>query len=167
MRFEPEEKPNKDKKDNSICFCLRSSAIPILADFLLSCVMGFLCFVLDYSTRTGRSLMIFAFGLWLIAFVGFTRAVIARISTLVFVTKYRLYGQIYAFLPSHRQIEISLEEIENIEVRATLGTRVFRYAHLILHPYNGKKIKLPAIRNAETLAVILLKMQEKLTKEKP
>ncbi len=165
MRFEPEEKPNKDKKDNSVCFCMRSSAVPILANLLLSCVMGFLCLISDQYSRLGRTISVFAFGLWIIAFIGFSRALIARISTLVFVTKYRLYGQVYAFLPSHRQIELALEEIKDIEVRATLGTRFFHYAHLIFHPYNGKKIKLPSVRNAETLAIIMLKMQEKLNKD--
>ena len=99
--------------------------------------------------------------------LGFATALLARICTLVFVTKYRVYGQIYRFLPSNRRIEISLSEIKDIEIRATIGTKVFRYAHLILYPYNGKKIFLRNIRNAEELALIILKLQEKLQRSQP
>ena len=89
------------------------------------------------------------------------------ISTLVFVTKFRIYGQIYAFFPSRRRIEISLDEIKDVEIRATIGTKLFHYAHLILYPYNGKKIMLRNIRNAEELALIILKLQEKLQRTQP
>lgn len=162
MRFEPIEKPNG--KDNSILFYLRSSLVPVLADLIISSCMGFLYLFSDYNSRIGRLISLLAFGFWVIAFLGFSTALIARISTLVFVTKYRLYGQVYGFLPSHRRIEISLDEIKDVEIRATIGTKVFRYAHLIIHPYNGKKILLRNIRNAEELAVIILKLQDKLIK---
>ena len=160
MRFEPVEKRND--KDNSILFYLRSSLIPVCADFALSCCLGFLYFYSDMTTRTGRMIGLLSFGFWLIAFLGFALALLARLCTLVFVTKFRLYGQIYRFLPSHRRIEISLSEIKDVEVRATIGTKVFHYAHLIIHPYNGKKIFLRNIRNAEELAIIILKLQDKL-----
>ncbi|HBY33247.1 MAG TPA: hypothetical protein DEG74_05750, partial [Clostridiales bacterium] len=78
-----------------------------------------------------------------------------------------LYGQIFAFLPSHRQIEISLSEIKDVEIRATIGTKLFHYAHLIIYPYNGKKIMLRNIRNAEELALIILKLQDKIQKNPP
>lgn len=162
MRFEPVEKRND--KDNSILFYLRSSLIPVFADFALSCCLGFLYFYSDMTTRTGRMIGLLSFGFWLIAFLGFALALLARLCTLVFVTKFRLYGQIYRFLPSHRRIEISLSEIKDVEVRATIGTKVFHYAHLIIHPHNGKKIFLRNIRNAEELAIIILKLQDKLQK---
>ena len=160
MKFEPIEKRND--KDNSILFYLRSSLIPVFADFAISCALGFLYFYSDMTTRTGRMIGLLAFGFWLVAFLGFMCALLARICTLVFVTKFRLYGQIYRFLPSNRRIEIALSEIKDVEVRATIGTKVFRYAHLIIHPYNGKKIFLRNIRNAEELAIIILKLQDKL-----
>ncbi|MBO4927636.1 MAG: hypothetical protein J5379_05230 [Clostridiales bacterium] len=162
MRFEPVEK-RKDK-DNSILFYLRSSLVPVFADLIISCGMGFLFLFSDMTTRVGRLIGMLAFGFWLIAFLGFAIALISRICTLVFVTKYRLYGQIYAFFPSHRRIEIALPEIKDIEVRATIGTKVFHFAHLIIHPYNGKKITLHNVRNAEELAMIILKLQDKLNK---
>lgn len=162
MKFEPIEKRND--KDNSILFYLRSSLIPVFADFFLGCCLGFLYFYTDMTTRTGRLIGLLAFGFWLITFLGFKCALLARICTLVFVTKYRLYGQIYRFLPSNRRIEIALSEIKEVEVRATIGTRLFRYAHLIIHPYNGKKIFLRNIRNAEELAIIILKLQDKFQK---
>ena len=162
MRFEPIEKSNR--KDTSIQFYMRSSLIPVFADLIISCVMGFLYLFSDMTTRIGRLIGMLAFGFWLIAFAGFAIALVARLSTLVFVTKYRLYGQIYRFLPSERRIEIALPEIEDIEIRATIGTRVFHYAHLIIHPYSGKKIMLRNIRNAEELAMIILKLQSKLNK---
>ncbi|MBP5492404.1 MAG: PH domain-containing protein [Clostridiales bacterium] len=165
MRFEPVEKRNE--KDNSIQFYLRSSLVPVLAYLILSSCFGFLYLFSDTTTRTGRLISLLSFGFWFISFIGFSAALVARISTLVFVTKYRIYGQVYGFLPSHRQIEISLEEIKDLEVRATIGTRVFKYAHLIIHPYNGKKIKLRNIRNAEELAVIILKTQDKLLRMPP
>ncbi|MBQ5968307.1 MAG: hypothetical protein IJL60_11105 [Clostridiales bacterium] len=165
MKFEPIEKRND--KDNSILFYLRSSLIPVIADFLLSCCLGFLYFYTDMTTRTGRLIGLLSFGFWIITFLGFATALLARICTLVFVTKYRVYGQIYRFLPSNRRIEISLSEIKDIEIRATIGTKVFRYAHLILYPYNGKKIFLRNIRNAEELALIILKLQEKLQRSQP
>ena len=163
MRFEPVEKQND--KDNSIRFYMRSSFIPVAANFLIACFTGFLSFYFDDMTRLSRTLKLLFTGFWALAFVAFSRAMVARISTLIFVTKYRLYGQIYGFLPSHRQIEISLLEIKDLEVRSTFGTKLFHYAHLIIHPYNGKKVKLPFIRNAEANAIILLKMQEKLIRE--
>ena len=163
MKFEPIEKRND--KDNSILFYLRSSLIPVFADFAISCVLGFLYFYNDMTTRTGRMIGLLTFGFWLIAFAGFMFALLARICTLVFVTKFRLYGQIYRFLPSNRRIEIALSEIKEVEVRATIGTKVFRYAHLIIHPYNGKKIFLRNIRNAEELAIIILKLQDKLQRK--
>ena len=160
MRFEPIEKRND--KDNSIQFYMRSSLIPVFADLIISCAMGGLYLFSDMTSRVGRLIGMLAFGFWLIAFLGFAMALVARLSTLVFVTKFRLYGQIYRFFPSQRQIEISLSEIEDIEVRATIGTKVFHYAHLIIHPYNGKKLFLRNIRNAEELALIILKLQDKL-----
>ncbi|MBO4495169.1 MAG: hypothetical protein J5752_04870 [Clostridiales bacterium] len=163
MRFEPIEKQND--KDNSIKFYMRSSLIPVAANLLITACMGFMTLYFDDSTRLSRTLDLLFTGFWALAFVAFSRAVVARISTLIFVTKYRLYGQVYGFLPSHRQIEISLLEIKDLEVRATFGTKLFHYAHLIVHPYNGKKVKLPFIRNAEANAIIILKMQEKLQKE--
>ena len=162
MRFEPIEKSNR--KDTSIQFYMRSSMIPVFADLIISCAMGTLYLFSDMTGRVGRLIGMLAFGFWLIAFLGFALALVARLSTLVFVTKYRLYGQVYGFLPSHRRIEISLDEIKDVEIRATIGTKVFRYAHLIIHPYNGKKILLRNIRNAEELAVIILKLQDKLIK---
>lgn len=165
MKFEPVEKRND--KDNSILFYLRSSLIPVFADLTLSCCLGFLYLFSDMTTRTGRIIGLLAFGFWLIAFLGFGAALLARICTLVFVTKYRVYGQIYRFLPSNRRIEISLSEIKDIEIRATIGTKVFHYAHLIIYPYNGKKIFLRNIRNAEELALIILKLQEKLQRSQP
>lgn len=163
MRFEPIEKQNG--QDNSILFYLRSSLIPVFADLIISCCVGSLYYFCDMTSRIGRAVGLLAFGFWAISFVGFSAALVARISTLVFVTRYRLYGQIYGFLPSHRRIEISLTEIKDIEVRATIGTNVFRYAHLILHPYNGKKVKLRYIRNAEELANKILKLQSDLIRE--
>lgn len=165
MRFEPIEKSNR--KDTSIQFYMRSSLIPVFADLIISCAMGTLYLFSDMTGRVGRLIGMLAFGFWLIAFLGFVLALVARLSTLVFVTKYRLYGQIYRFFPSQRRIEISLPEIEDIEVRATIGTRAFHYAHLIIHPYNGKKIMLRNIRNAEDLAMIILKLQDKLQRTQP
>ena len=165
MKFEPIEKRND--KDNSILFYMRSSLVPVLADLILSCLLGFLYFVSDMHTKYGRLLGLLSFGFWLIAFLGFAIALVCRLSTLVFVTKFRLYGQIFAFLPSHRQIEISLSEIKDVEIRATIGTKLFHYAHLIIYPYNGKKIMLRNIRNAEELALIILKLQEKLQRTQP
>lgn len=163
MRFEPIEK--RTDKDNSILFYMRSSLVPVFADLIISCCMGSLYLFTDMTSRFGRYIGILAFGFWLIAFLGFMLALVARLSTLVFVTKYRLYGQIYRFLPSHRRIEISLTEIKDIEIRSTIGTKVFHYAHLIIHPYNGKKIFLRNIRNAEELALIILKLQDKLQRK--
>ena len=163
MKFEPIEKRND--KDNSILFYLRSSLVPVFADLIIACFMGAVYFMSDMHSRYGRLIGLLAFGFWLIAFLGFAAALIARLSTLIFVTKYRLYGQIYSFFPSHRRIEISLEEIKDVEIRSTIGTKLFRYAHLIIHPYNGKKITLRNIRNAEELALIILKLQAKLQKE--
>ncbi|MBR4010451.1 MAG: hypothetical protein IKI87_06230 [Clostridiales bacterium] len=160
MKFEPIEKRND--KDNSILFYLRSSLVPVLADLIISCALGFIYFLNDMHTRTGRLIGLLAFGFWLIAFAGFAIALVCRISTLVFVTKYRMYGQIYSFFPSHRQIEISIDEIKDIEIRATIGTKLFHYAHLIIYPYRGKKVMLRNIRNAEELALIILKLQDKL-----
>ena len=160
MRFEPIEKRND--KDNSILFYLRSSLVPVFADLIISCCLGALYLFSDMSTKTGRLIGMLAFGFWLIAFIGFSVAFVCRVSTLVFVTKYRLYGQVYSFFPSHRRIEIALPEIKDVEIRATIGTKVFHYAHIILHPYNGKKIMLRNIRNAEDLALIILKLQDKL-----
>ena len=161
MRFEPVEKQNE--KDNSIQFYLRSSIVPVVSNCLLTLLMGFLCFMTDTdSSSLTRAITFLSFGFWMIFFCFFSRALIARISTLIFVTKYRLYGQVYGFLPSQRQIEISLTEIKDIEVRAGIGTKIFHYADLILYPHNGKKIRLRNIRNAEELAVIILKLQEKL-----
>ena len=60
-----------------------------------------------------------------------------------------------------------LDEIKDVEIRATIGTKLFHYAHLILYPYNGKKIMLRNIRNAEELALIILKLQEKLQRTQP
>ena len=165
MKFEPIEKRND--KDNSILFYLRSSLVPVFADLIISCFMGALYFMSDMHTRNGRLIGLLAFGFWLIAFLGFAMALIARISTLVFVTKYRLYGQIYSLLPSHRRIEISLDEIKDVEIRSTIGTKLFRYAHLIIHPYNGKKVMLRNVRNAEELALIILKLQDKFQKKNP
>lgn len=162
MKFEPIEKRND--KDNSILFYLRSSLVPVFADLIIACFMGAVYFMSDKHSRYGRLIGLLAFGFWLIAFLGFAAALLARISTLVFVTKYRLYGQIYSLFPSHRRIEISLEEIKDVEIRSTIGTKLFRYAHLIIHPYNGKKITLRNIRNAEELALIILKLQAKLQK---
>ena len=180
MKFEPIEKRND--KDNSILFYMRSSLVPVLADLIISCLMGFLYFASDMHTKSGRLFLYFAsdmhtksgrlvgllsFGFWLIAFLGFAVALVCRLSTLVFVTKFRIYGQIYAFFPSRRRIEISLDEIKDVEIRATIGTKLFHYAHLILYPYNGKKIMLRNIRNAEELALIILKLQEKLQRTQP
>ncbi|MBR5426696.1 MAG: PH domain-containing protein [Clostridiales bacterium] len=165
MRFEPIEKSND--KDNSILFYLRSSLVPVFADLIISCFLGAMYFMSDMHTRYGRLIGLLSFGFWLIAFLGFAMALIARISTLVFVTKFRLYGQIYSLFPSHRRIEISLDEIKDVEIRATIGTKLFRYAHLIIHPYNGKKITLRNIRNAEELAIIILKLQDKLQRKQP
>ena len=165
MRFEPIEKPNG--KDNSILFYMRSSLVPVLADLIISCLMGFLYFASDMHTKSGRLIGLLAFGFWLISFLGFAIALVSRLSTLVFVTKFRIYGQIYAFFPSRRRIEISLDEIKDVEIRATIGTKLFHYAHLILYPYNGKKIMLRNIRNAEELALIILKLQEKLQRTQP
>lgn len=162
MKFEPIEKRND--KDNSILFYMRSSLVPVMADLIISCLLGFLYFASDMHTKNGRLIGLLAFGFWLIAFLGFAVALVCRLSTLVFVTKFRLYGQIYAFLPSRRRIEISLDEIKDVEIRATIGTKIFHYAHLIIYPYNGKKIMLRNIRNAEELALIILKLQDKLQK---
>ena len=163
MRFEPIEKRNE--KDNSIKFYLRSSYIPVLANLAIAASTGFLSLYFDDTTHVGRTLELLFFGFWVLSFIAFSRALIARISTLIFVTKYRLYGQIYGFLPSHRQIEIPLLQIKDLEIRATIGTKLFHYAHIIVYPEHGKKVKLPFIRNAEELAIIILKMQEKLQKE--
>ena len=163
MRFEPLEK--KADKDNSIQFYLRASIVPVILNLFLALLMGFICMMSDLTTSFGQTVSFLTFGFWMIFFSFFSSALVARISTLVFVTKYRLYGQVYGFLPSQRQIEIAITEIKDIEVRATIGTRLFHYAHLIIHPYKGKKIKLAYIRNAEELAVIILKMQAKLIKE--
>ena len=165
MKFEPIEKRND--KDNSILFYMRSSLVPVLADLIISCLMGFLYFASDMHTKSGRLIGLLAFGFWLISFLGFAVALVCRLSTLVFVTKFRIYGQIYAFFPSRRRIEISLDEIKDVEIRATIGTKLFHYAHLILYPYNGKKIMLRNIRNAEELALIILKLQEKLQRTQP
>ena len=104
MKFEPIEKRND--KDNSILFYMRSSLVPVLADLIISCLMGFLYFASDMHTKSGRLIGLLAFGFWLISFLGFAIALVSRLSTLVFVTKFRIYGQIYAFFPSRRRIEI-------------------------------------------------------------
>ena len=70
-----------------------------------------------------------------------------------------------AIVNMHRLIEQN--EIKDIEIRATIGTKLFHYAHLIIYPYNGKKIMLRNIRNAEELALIILKLQEKLQRTQP
>ena len=165
MRFEPIEKQND--KDNSIKFYMRSSLIPVAVNFMICVCMGFMTLYFDDSTRLTRTLDLLFTGFWALSFVAFSRAMVARISTLIFVTKFRLYGQIYGFLPSQRQIEVSLLEIKDLEVRATFGTKFFHYAHLIIHPYNGKKVMLRNVRNAEELALIILKLQDKLQRKKP
>lgn len=167
MRFEPAEQPNSEDKDNSIQFCLRSSITPALIELFLCLALIFAMLFFHHSTRFELFIRLIAVGLWVITFLAFNLSMIAYKSTLVFATRFRLCGQVFAVRPSHRLIEVSLAEIRDVEVRATLGTRFFKYAHVIIYPERGKKITLRHIRYAEERAVGILKLQEQLRIDQP
>lgn len=162
MKFEPTEK--SEQKDTSTQFCLRASVVPVITDFFLciACIFAMLFF--NVHSNVQHFIRLTAIGLSPIAMIGLILALIDWRCTLVFVSKFRLKGQKPAFRPSSRRVELSLEEIKDIEVRATMGTRFFKYAHLIIYPEYGKKIALRHIYYAEERAIRMLDLQSQIQK---
>ncbi|MBQ0012260.1 MAG: hypothetical protein KBT07_06075 [Clostridiales bacterium] len=163
MKFEPTE--NDERRDTSVQFSLRASMIPIFIDFFLCIVLVFLMLYFHQHNRFHYLIRLLAIGLSPLALCAFFLAMIDWRSTLVLVTKYRVYGQHFKLRPSSRQIEFSLEEIQDLEIRATLGTRFFKYAHLIIYPEHGKRVTLRHIYYAEERATRIFELQSQMRRK--
>ena len=162
MKFEPTE--NNEREDYSTQFSLRASIIPVIMDFFLCIVLVFFMLFFHQHNTFHHLVRLLAIGLSPLALCAFFLALIDWRSTLVLVTKFRVYGQHFKLRPSSRQIEFSLEEIRDLEIRATLGTRFFKYAHLIIYPEHGKRVTLRHIYYAEERATRIFELQSQMQK---
>ncbi len=163
MKFEPTE--NIEREDHSIQFSLRASIIPVILDFFLCVFLVFLMLFFTKHNRMHHLIRLLAIGLSPLALWALILAILDWRGTFVLVNKFRIYGQQFKIRPSHRQIELSLDEIKDLEVRATLGTHFFKYAHLIIYPEYGKCVKLRHIYYAEERAISIFELQSQ--KRKP